>query len=461
MYNINRLKNRNIRMARKYRYQQLVDQIVQDYCTQLAPGDLLPGLPELCRKYNTSEITVKKTMSLLAEHGVVRRIPGKGTMLLELPERSGSQPIFIPSRTLRILTLENWSFSDYLDDQAVAYSKMNPEMQFKICRVPMKNYAAEAARGEYDLIAANEWVLGGETVAPETLRPLEEFPGLSFNPAACFPEVLKLCRRDGATYLLPLGFSPLFTVCNLERPEISRIDWRRGMELEEFAAVMESLKNPNLKYPFLGLVMMPGIWGHFIHACGGSIGEFGQPGAQRGLNLLYNMLHERHICPCITDYSMLWNLFDTGRFAATWGKYGRLKNTALKRVGVAPLPHGKVPNGSIFLEGLMIGRASRYPAEIKDFLNFLLTADAQVEICAATDGLSVQKRVAEFYLERLKKQVEGAENLLSGLEYMRLVPESRKQERVIRAVNIPLQMLIMGIYNPEEFAVEAAKNIKE
>ena len=46
-------------------------------------GDRLPSEKELSEQYHVSRITSKKAVELLAEEGLVTRIPGKGTFVIE------------------------------------------------------------------------------------------------------------------------------------------------------------------------------------------------------------------------------------------------------------------------------------------------------------------------------------------------------------------------------------------
>lgn len=47
----------------------------------LAPGDRLPAEDELRARFHVSTITIKKSLSMLAEDGFVRRVPGRGTFV--------------------------------------------------------------------------------------------------------------------------------------------------------------------------------------------------------------------------------------------------------------------------------------------------------------------------------------------------------------------------------------------
>lgn len=62
----------------------------------LLPGNKLPGEEELRARFHVSAITIKKGLSMLAEDGFVRRVPGRGTFV------RGTQPeaaVAAPRRT--------------------------------------------------------------------------------------------------------------------------------------------------------------------------------------------------------------------------------------------------------------------------------------------------------------------------------------------------------------------------
>lgn len=48
---------------------------------QLKPGDNIPSEAELCKKYGTSRMTVRKGLALLANNGYIYSIPGKGNFV--------------------------------------------------------------------------------------------------------------------------------------------------------------------------------------------------------------------------------------------------------------------------------------------------------------------------------------------------------------------------------------------
>ncbi|MHC4718765.1 MAG: GntR family transcriptional regulator, partial [Planctomycetota bacterium] len=49
----------------------------------LSPGDALPTYRQLCKEYGVSLMTVRRAMQVLADEGIVRGFPGKGTFVAQ------------------------------------------------------------------------------------------------------------------------------------------------------------------------------------------------------------------------------------------------------------------------------------------------------------------------------------------------------------------------------------------
>jgi DNA-binding LacI/PurR family transcriptional regulator len=75
----------------KFLYKQLYDDMRQGILDgKYPPGSKLPTESNLRDDFAVSDITVKKALSLLADQGMVRRVPGKGTFVID--QAANSKP---------------------------------------------------------------------------------------------------------------------------------------------------------------------------------------------------------------------------------------------------------------------------------------------------------------------------------------------------------------------------------
>jgi GntR family transcriptional regulator, trehalose operon transcriptional repressor len=71
-------------MMRKNKFQQIYQEIrTQIQEGKLAPNNQLPSEHELAEKYETSRETVRKALNLLSQSGLIQKIRGKGSIVLE------------------------------------------------------------------------------------------------------------------------------------------------------------------------------------------------------------------------------------------------------------------------------------------------------------------------------------------------------------------------------------------
>jgi GntR family transcriptional regulator len=62
-----------------------IEQALRSRVAELRPGDQLPSDAELCAQFGVSRMTARNAMAHLAQEGIVRRIPGRGTFVAEQP----------------------------------------------------------------------------------------------------------------------------------------------------------------------------------------------------------------------------------------------------------------------------------------------------------------------------------------------------------------------------------------
>lgn len=71
-------------------YHGLIEEITNG---RYGKGDMLPTENEIAESYEVSRITTKKALGMLVEEGVIRRVRGKGSFVINVPESKGARTL--------------------------------------------------------------------------------------------------------------------------------------------------------------------------------------------------------------------------------------------------------------------------------------------------------------------------------------------------------------------------------
>lgn len=439
---------------KRFKYLEIIDSIKKDIFPDLKPGSLLPDKSDLCSRYGVSDITVRKSLSLLSKAGLVKRIPGKGTVYSQSNPPSVSITSTSKSTRLRILTLNGWATGEMLEELCRNYSQTHPKIEFEFHRVS-GDYYEDYAISDYDLVLVNTWMLRNYLTNPEHNRhllPLSRLSGLYIDEEIYFPEALQWSRQDGELYCLPLGVSPVVAIFNMNYPEFSRHPLHTCRRADEFFAMLHDLKHETegeaSYFPFL-MEFSENRWPCLVKMMGGQIidpvtGEYciSHPQTISSLKQVKKMVDDK-IAPGV-HFSLEGpspDLFSTGNIGCMWGTYKHVRACCNQRrnVSLQQLPEAQTRCSHLLIEGLVVNAAGRKLEKLPDFLNYLQTSASQLAVCRSADTFSAQKELAQLYLKSHFSGMPGILNLYHGVSHAEPVVSSPRPGEWMTMTRILLQ----------------------
>ena len=457
-----------------FKYQEIISRLETEIFPKLTPGSLLPGEKELCSRYDVSDITVKKALSLLAQDRRVKRVPGKGTIFY--PERQMQMSLVSvrpPRKVFKVLTLSGWDSADLLEKMCREFTARNPEIEFEFYRASSM-YFVESSPVDYDLIHANTWMIREYLTSPEyqdVLYPLNELPGLYLDESIYFDECLKWCRQDQKLYCLPLGISPVIAMFNMDYPILKRIPLPECDTFEEFRNLLYRLRyqrpGEGNYYPFL-LETSENRWPCFVKMQGGRLFDavsnhclFDYEPTMAALQTVQQLIQDKVVPGMQLGLDLALNdLFSTGNIGCLWGTFKHLRGNILngRRVQYRKLPQSETRCSHLLIEGLLVNRQVRNPEMLGQLLNYFQTSAAQLECCREADTFSAQKELAQLYLENLAVREPSAINLFEQIKYAEpVVPMPRNIG--LKTMNGMLSKLWMGLDSVENVCQEITETI--
>jgi ABC-type glycerol-3-phosphate transport system substrate-binding protein len=437
---------------KEFKYVAIARKIFNDFCVKLEAGDKLPTTLEVCKIYNTSEITVKKAFAMLSEQGIVKRVPRRGTVLCE----KCSEGFFASGRetviNVQCIDSAHWRLGPALENIAAKYRVSNPSVRFNFIYEMESNFKKRFLKSSPDLVFSN-MIIAREFMTDHKVEPrlesLEDLGGFMLDENIFLDGILKYCRNANGTKFLPLLFSTVMKYVNPNYPDLDVSLFERQMSFTEFRELLMNCRpgsNSEFPYPFY-LFYSRNRWPVVAKAFGGEI--FSPDGRECLLNTepvkdalkyLIDIIFRDRLCfpTAIVEDPMFvqsaYNLFKYDSFLCTWGTYSMSQEEYSSRITISHLPYGKKRFTPLLLNVAMINRLGSNKEAVRDFLNYLQLFENQIYLSEQSDGFSCQKGIANMIVKSKNSRFHGFERFIESLEYaepMFMTPRFAVVERLM------------------------------
>jgi DNA-binding transcriptional regulator YhcF (GntR family) len=421
-------------MAKEFKYITIANAICTDICKGLQLGDRLPTTKEICSLYDVSEITIKKALTFLAERGIVKRAPRRGTILCK---KIDTKSFLVKKNVtiLNVLSIQDWKFAKAIQQIAEDYNKENPEIKLNFIEKHEANYRATVVKGNFDLILANTLTMR-EFITDEELKdkfqPIDKLKNFEVDPEKYFNNILKWCRNAEGLMALPLTFSTIMTFVNKQYPGLDVDGMAHDMTFDEFRDFLTTHQpelDAEFPYPFY-IFYSWNRWPIVLKSFGGSL--FSDDGKRclldseetiEALSYLREIIFKRKLCfpfAMVQDARSINGAYDLFRFQSflcTWGSFAMTQKQYAKNVMITHLPYAKKRTTHLQLACLLVGKNTENQNVISDFLNYTQLEKNQKFLCDSTEGFSCHKDIGTAFIEEKAKTIDGIGRFIESLEY--------------------------------------------
>jgi multiple sugar transport system substrate-binding protein len=397
----------------QYLYIQLADALREQIVSgSIEPGKFLPSENELAREYGMSRISVRKSLELLVQEGLIVRKMGQGTIVS--PHLAGKKT---NQRTLRIAANAPSHLVDHSFPWLIReFEKEAPDIKVALLHLPSGSFWESLRRSEEiglqpDLLVIADQQFKG-TNEHEAFAELDK--SVRITGHFFYPKLLEVFRHNGVLKAVPVTFSPVFMVYNpmlFDRYGLAHPapEWKIG-------DLIETAKRLTMDTNGDGITDQYGISISYSHTRWPVIAlqhgvdfmrlEEQGPRLEAALGLIHRMLY--------VDRCALLHTFTP---ATKWsdpflnGKAAMVLTTSLelahwKQLGIGfepricPMFFGPDPSTLLVANGMMIPRGSGEPELAEQFLEFVIRPDIQEQLLRRFGFLSVLKPVNDQVLDR-------------------------------------------------------------
>ena len=434
---------------KSYKSNLLRQKILQRiYSGELKEKQRLESCRDLCKTYNLSYVTVNKVIKELCVDGVLKTIPGSGTIVKSTAPLENNAP-------RRILLY------DVVVTEATWNSLVTAEPVLKDVFFPrfVGHYNdlldKEKLSNQPDFIYTSDELI--ETMAHrDMLYPLDDVVKDFAIDLNRYPDkLLAPFRVNGKLYALPICFSTFSLFYNKDMFDAAGLDYPdESWTWKELAAASKKLtstkRNKVNHFGFAPFVDVSNINNFYLQGIPESVDPesyFLNTNCTSGLDFLLKLIHDDEVAPSPQDSeSFVTDLFMSGKVAMTSCKYKmvQLLKDANFRWGVTILPIGKSRCSSCSMQGIALNKHIIPTASHIEQLR-ILTGEKMQELLLKNFGhLPVFADLAESapYSKPFIKQLDYSKNIyLNSAENYNLIK------------NLIFQMFIKVI-SPEELLNE-------